>query len=170
MLFLRRGATTGPREGATFLERKEGIEGDGLDPLEALSRYRNKKPRDSDEAWLQSAIDTWLKAEGSLSLDRCFGVTYAGWCRFQRDEALRKAARLIDADGCTTGAQRLKAEWDRFISRGAWSAWRDDGQPPPDASLLGQALFWATRYNRSDSLTVRQIERIVRHIFTEKCR
>lgn len=167
MLFSMRGAAAG--KDATALDRDVGNTDESTDPVRALLRYRNKKPRDADEAWVQSKIDTWFKAKGELSLEQSFGVTYGRLCRFQRDEWLCEAASLIDADRISTGSEKLEAEWNRFISRGPWNAWRDDPAPPPDAARLHVALFWATRFNQSQSLTASQLARITKQIFSRKC-
>lgn len=144
----------------------------GAAPLLAIVRFADGGHTRNDYALLQKGFDTWLNAGGALPLERCLGLpsTHTGMRKFRRDHWLCKAASLIDADGSTTGAQKLEAEWNKFISRGPWYIWRDDGSPPADATPLSEALFWATRYNRSESLTARHMMRIVGHVFTEKCR
>lgn len=170
MWFSRRVEEKGSAKQITSLEEASSSTDESADPLKALLRYRNKKPRDRDEAWVQSKIDTWLKAKGALSLEQSFGVTYGRLCRYQRDEWLCEAASLIDADRISIGAEKLEAEWNRFISRGPWNTWRDEPEPPPDAARLHIALFWATRYNESQSLTARRIASIAGHIFSRKFR
>lgn len=143
----------------------------GAEPLLAIVRFTDGGLTDSDRALLQRGCDIWLNAGGSIPLERCLGLpsTHNGLRKMRRDHWLRKAAFLIDADGSTTGSQQLEAEWNRFLSRGPWAIWRDDAEPPRDATPLSEALFWATRYNRSESLTARHIARIVGHVFMEKC-
>jgi len=140
-------------------------------PLLAIVRFADGALTEVDRALLQKGFDIYLNAGGEIPLERCLGIpkTHTAWRKLRRDSWLRQAASLIDADGTTTGSQKLEAEWNKFISRGAWNAWRDDPEPPADASLLSVALFWATRYNRSQSLTARQIARIAGQIFTGKC-
>lgn len=144
----------------------------GAAPLLAIVRFTDGGLTDSDIALLQRGYDTWLNAGGTIPLERCLGLpsTHNGLRKLRRDHWLRKAASLIDADGSTTGSQQLEAEWNRFLSRGPWVIWRDDAEPPVDATPLSTALFWATRYNRSESLTARHIARIAGHVFMKKCR
>lgn len=145
---------------------------DEEDPLQALAHFTDGALTESGAALLRKAFDAYLNAGGEIPLERCLGIpsTHAARRRLRRDSWLRKAAMLIDADGSWTGSQKLEAEWNRFISRGPWQAWRADDRPPPEATPLSEALFYATVCNRSDSLTVKHIARIVGHIFTEKCR
>lgn len=145
---------------------------DGSAALLAIVRFVDGGLADADLELLQRGVDTWLNAGGTISLERCLGLpsTHNGLRRARRDHWLCKAASLVDADGSTTGSQMLEAEWNKFLIRGPWFIWRDESEPPPEATPLSEALFWATRYNRSESLTARQIARIVGHIFTEKCR
>lgn len=142
----------------------------GAAPLLAIIRLADGGLTESDRTLLQKGVDAWLNAGGAIPLERCLGLpsTHARVRRFRRDHWLCRAASLIEADGVSTGAQKLEAEWNKFLSRGPWSIWRDDAEPPPEASQLSRALFWATRYNRSESLKHRHIERIVRHVFKEK--
>lgn len=145
----------------------------GAAPLRAIIRFADGD-RLTEEDWLllKNGMDAWLNASGALPLERCLGLptTHTQMRILRRDHWLCKAAFLIDADGSTTGSQKLETEWTRFITRGAWYQWREDAGPPSAATPLSEALFWATRYNRSKSLTARHIARIVGHIFNEKCR
>jgi hypothetical protein len=142
----------------------------GVAPLKALVHLVDGGLTQSDLVLLQKGVDTWLNAGGALPLERCLGLpsTHTRVRKFRRDHWLCKAASMIDADGSTTGSQKLEAEWNKFLSRGPWFIWREESEPPPEATPLSQALFWATRYNRSESLTARHIARIVGHVFTEK--
>lgn len=144
----------------------------GADALRAIIRFVDGGFTESDSAILRRGLDTWLNASGALSVERCLRLpsTSNRMRILRRDHWLCKAALLLDADGSTTGAQKLEAEWNKFLSRGPWSTWRDDEEPPLEATALSKALFWATRFNRSESLTARHIARVAGHIFTEKCR
>jgi hypothetical protein len=150
----------------------DAVEAKAHDPLQAIVSFADGQFRDIDLALLQKGFDIYLNAEGAIPLERCLGIpsTHTGWRKLRRDSWLRRAALLINDDGITTGSQKLKFEWDLFISRGPWNLWRDDAEPPPDATPLSEALFWATRLNRSESLTDRQIARIVGKIFQRKIR
>lgn len=142
------------------------------DPLQALAHFTDGALTERGAALLRKGIDAYLNAAGEISLERCLGIaaTHSARRRLKRDTWLRKAAMLIDAGSSWAGSQKLEAEWNRFISRGPWQAWRADDHPPPEATPLSEALFYATVCNRSDSLTAKQIERITGHIFTGKCR
>lgn len=143
----------------------------GAAPLLAFVRLADGGLTETDWELLKNGVDTWLNAGGALTLERAFGLpsTHTGLRKLRRDHWLCKAAALIDADGSSTGSQKLEVEWNKFLSRGPWFIWRDDAEPPADATPLSKALFWATRYNRSESLTARHIARIVGHIFIGKC-
>jgi hypothetical protein len=137
------------------------------DPVQAIVRFTSGQATDIDRAVLQKGFHAFLNADGAVPLERCLGIptTPAGWRKARRDSWLCTAAGLLDATGSATGARALKSEWDRFISRGPWNAWRDEMDPPAGATPLSRALFYATMLNRSDSLTTRQLARIVGHIF-----
>lgn len=122
--------------------------------------------------WLRGCFDAFLSMNGAVPLERCLRLptTIAGWRRSRRDGWLIKAATLIEADDSPTGSAMLREEWNTFISRGPWQAWRDDSGPPRSATPLYEALFWASRFSRSKCLGAKQIERIAGHIFTKKCR
>jgi hypothetical protein len=142
------------------------------DPLQAIAHFTDGAPSAGEMALLRKGFDAYLNAGGEIPLERCLGIaaTHGARRRLKRDTWLRKAAMLIDAGSSWARSQKLEAEWNRFISRGAWQAWRADDHPPPEATPLSEALFYATMCNRSDSLTAKQIERITGHIFTGKCR
>lgn len=87
-----------------------------------------------------------------------------------RDFWLCAASRHVQERGPWKGAMALHAAWDSFVGRGPWRAWRDDAEPPPSASHLETALFWATRWSRGNVLGEQQVYRIVQHEFERKCR
>lgn len=124
-----------------------------------------------DLSWIQMIFDSHLRDNGSIQLERRMGLptTYEGTRIFNRNRWLCYAALLINADSAWSAGQKLENEWNRLVTRGAWSAWRDDEQPPSNIPPLSEALFYATRLNRSESLCAQQIYRIVQHIFTGKC-
>jgi len=140
---------------------------DGGDSLLALVHLADGGLTKSDLALLQEGAELWFSTGGVISLERCFRLpsTHTALRKYRRDHWLRKAAALIDADGSTTGSQKLETEWNKFITRGAWNVWRDDYAPPPGTSAFDEALFFATRYNRSKSLTARRLAQILGNIF-----
>ena len=147
-------------------------ENESPDPLRACLRFADGVQTESDIAWVSRAFAAYLRDSGSIPLERCLHLptTHAGWRRINRDIWLCKAARLVGHHGSWSESQRLAGEWERFISRGAWSSWRDEEAPPAYATDLSAALFYATRLNRSQGLNAKQIHRIVGHFSTEKSR
>lgn len=156
MLFFRSGAKNSDKGDEAVRSLDERI-----DPLKAISDYRSREPRDRYEAWVLQGFDNWIKAGGALSLEQSFGITYRRLCRFQRDEALRNAMSMIDANNIWIGSKKLEKEWNRFMTCGLWNAWRVNLTPPPEASKLHAALFWATLNNNSQSLTAARIRQIL---------
>lgn len=143
-----------------------------FEPLVALARFVDGVASPFELECLRGRVSAFLGCHGAVPLETCLRLpkTMTGWRKSRRNGWLMKAAELVDAEGGTTGSQKLEAEWNTFISRGPWQAWRDDSEPPVGAPPLAEALFWATRFNRSESLSAKQIERIAGHIFVEKCR
>lgn len=139
-------------------------------PLMALARFAAGIATDADLRLMRTAIDGYLSNSGTIPLERYLRLpnTHTAWRKSRRDSWLCKAAELIEADGHWTAAQKLEAEWNRFLTRGSWQVWRDDDAPPEYATPLSEALFYATRLNRSQSLNAKQISRIVGHIFKAK--
>lgn len=148
------------------------VRGKKLNAVSRIARIAGGQPSASDIAWLQQMFDLHLRDNGSIPLERRLGLptTFDKWRLFNRDMYLCQAALCIEADGAWSGAQKLEAEWTRFIDRGGWRFWRTDLHPPEEATQLSKALFYATQENRSESLSAQQIYRIVQHIFQEKCR
>lgn len=142
------------------------------DPWKSCARIADGKATDADLAWVGRAFSAFLCGNGEIPLERCLRLpsTHTGWRKFHRNTWLCKAASLIDVGGSWGGPKQLEIKWNKFISRGPWQAWRDDEHPPEYATKLNEALFYATRLNRSDSLNVKQISRITGHVFQVKSR
>lgn len=142
-----------------------------FDPFTAALRFVDGSPTQDDIQWIGRGFAACLVDMGAVPLERCLRLptTSNGWRELKRDQWLCKAATLINADRAWVGAEALHAEWARFIVA-RWPQWRDDELPPAHATPLSEALFYATRANRSDVLGPKQIRRIVGHIFTAKCR
>jgi hypothetical protein len=143
---------------------------DRPDPLKACIRFVDGNPTAADIAWIGSAFTTFLGDMGAIPLERCLRLptTHNAMRKLSRDQWLRKAASLLDVEGNWVGAQKLEAEWNRFIDRGPWQHWRDDESPPPLSSELNEALFYATRLNRSQALGVKHLSRIVGDTFSPR--
>ena len=141
-------------------------------PLQACMRFVDGKPTAEDIAWIGKALAAYLGKGGEIPLARCLRLptTHTGWRKLNRDRWLCKAAALIDSDGIWTGSQKLESEWTKFILRGPWKQWQDDDAPPDHATGLSEALFYATRLNRSQGLDAKQLCRIVGHVLQVKSR
>ncbi|MGZ9045943.1 MAG: hypothetical protein ACXW24_16095 [Telluria sp.] len=142
-----------------------------FDPFKAALRFVDGAPTTDDIAWVGRGFAACLVDMGAIPLERCLRLptTPNGWRELRRDQWLCKAASLIDAQRAWVGAESLHTEWTRFIGS-LWLLWRDDESPPSHATALSEALFYATRLNRSETLGTKQIRRIVGHVFASKCR
>jgi hypothetical protein len=140
--------------------------------LKACARFIKGAQTAADIAWVRQALTAYLGSAGEVPLERCLHLpsTHTAWRKTNRDQWLCKAAFLIDAEGSWSGSQKLEDEWKKFISRGPWGAWRDEENPPEHATALSEALFYATRLNRSQSLNAKQICRIAGQVFQMKSR
>lgn len=138
------------------------------DPWRSCARLADGKATVADLAWVGRAFSAFLCGNGTISLERCLRLpsTPTAWRIFHRNTWLCKAAFLIEG----SGPKQLETEWNTFISRGFWQSWRVDEHPPEYATALNEALFYATRLNRSESLGEKQIDRITRHVFQVKSR
>ncbi len=151
---------------------------DGLDELtgedaEAVARVvrlATGAATQDDQQFVHRAAKAWLMSNGSIPFERCLRLppTPEAFRRMQRDVWLCNAARQMEAQTDWEACTQLLAEWDRFLSRGPWREWRDEPEPPLWASSLQRALFFASRFNRGNSLGDRQLHRITRHVFRRK--
>lgn len=128
--------------------------------LEALSKDRRDQAS-VDQLWL--AAQSWLGCGGTVSMNRFLPLpaTGAKLAQANRDLWLRKAARLLGETLPTARAAALHRELTVFVSRGAWRAWADLRQPPEDASELRKCLFFAVKASDNETLSERQIHRIL---------
>jgi len=119
--------------------------------------------------WLQRGGAAWARADGAQTLERCLGLTTTpGQRRRRRRNALLQqvAAELPDAG--TPVARRVHAAWETFLSRGPWRAWRDLDAPPAGAAELHAALFWLSKLNDGDTLSVWHIADLLRGFFADE--
>jgi hypothetical protein len=160
--YVEGGATLG-RDGAAI---------SCTEPLVLLAKFTDGLATPFEVEWLRDGFAAFLSMEGAVPLERCLRLptTIASWRRARRDSWLMKAAAVIDADDSATGSLKLQKEWNIFLSRGPWLAWKEEAGPPPNTVALQEALFWASRLSRSKSLGAKQIERIAGHVFKKKCR
>ena len=124
---------------------------------------------------LRFAAHIFFKNRGHIPLDRILHLpcSTVAFQKALRNEHLCRAAALIHVPAGVSGTEQLHATWRAFVTRGLWVAWRDDDVPPADAGELFTELFYASRFTAerdgSRYLDVRQLRRIVGHIFRQKC-
>lgn len=135
---------------------------------------------DREQQWLINGLATWYRAKGAVSLQRCLGLppSWRKVAQAERDHYVRMAAGELLGEGRQSVRQvcaGLVAELDKFMTRGAWPAWKGLDEPPPGTSRLRAALFHVARLNDGRSITARHVARIlgetgVRRDCPEKCR
>lgn len=145
------------------------------DALAWLDRIANDNATPADRLRLCEALQAMRRDAGTgPSLERRLRLpaTAKKWRDAERDRSLNKAALQLDQAECFAELCRsLSVAWNRFVSRGLWSSWRDDDEPPIDASPLNTALFHATKFNARTTLSARQLERVLdHHQLAKKCR
>ena len=99
-----------------------------------------------------------------MSLQRCLGLpSWRKLAQAERDHYVRMAAgELLEANQSVRQlCAALVAELDRFVTRGAWRAWRGLDVPPPGTSRLRTAIFHITRLSAGKSITARHVARIL---------
>lgn len=126
--------------------------------LEALA---NGKPTMAAYQSLWFAAQMWLADSRDIPMERYAGLPATGPSlrRATRNLWLRHAALLVPPNTSEPVAQALHREWESFLSRGPWLAWRPHRSPPPEASALRQALFFASKLNNGDSVCLRTVQR-----------
>lgn len=146
-------------------------------PIQRLERFAAGRASPEETDVLRQQVSAFLFWEGAVSLERCLHAprSTAGWRNARRDYWLRRAGRLVAAEhpGASV-ADTLHAMWSKFLAPGGkWSRWKGDGKPPPDATQLSVALFYASRWHRAsvkgaltsrelrDVLTSRQLRRVL---------
>ena len=111
--------------------------------------------------WLSGALGSWFRAGGAIGLHRALHVP-PNPARMLRDYWLRVAAcALKQTDDPPNLARALTREWNTFVTRGPWVAWRDAGGPPENASVLRSALYHATVASGGRVLGQRQLKTII---------
>lgn len=148
--------------------------GEASAPIEMIRRFAGRRATPAD-------LDAMAKACGGLLRDHGAGpsleqrlrlpTTAAKWRAASRDLWISEAARHApQAAGPTAFCRALHRDWEQFITRGPWRQWRDELEPPTDASQFSRALFHATRENDGESLCAKQLGRVLAgQILVEKC-
>lgn len=130
--------------------------------LNALAGGR-RTPEDVEMVWI--AAQSWLENGCTQPIHRFLRLppTPGKLTDATRNLWLRRAAKQINIEcaSATSEARKLRHEIDAFVNRGPWRYWRDQQAPPADASELRKALFYAMKFNNGDTLSERQIYRIL---------
>lgn len=137
-----------------------------------LERFRDGRESPQDLQAMRSAIQAWYRAGGKVPLEQCLRLprTTRQHETTQRNEWLNKAAALL-LTSCSTRhqlTQTLSAEWNAFLLGNLWRGWRDDGEPPPGVAPINEALFHASRLNRGQSLTAKQLSNVLGNFLSLK--
>lgn len=144
---------------------------EAADPLLMLERIAAGDVGPDVFQWLRGCCSTWLLSGGAVPLERCMHLpnTPKRIQLAQRNEWIRRAAALSQAQTAYAAAVAVEAELSRFLSRGPWAHWRHLQSPPEGASRMGHALFHVARLNDGQALSAKQIWRVVGRGFVEKC-
>lgn len=112
-------------------------------------------------AWLIHAVQTWSRARGAVSMDRCMRLPPTpGQVRlFERDYWLLKAVEGMEGATLWERCRELSRQLAEFASRGPWRRWRDLQDPPRDATGLQVSLFYVAKSHGGQGLSTKQIHR-----------
>ena len=115
--------------------------------------------------WLREGFAAWARSDGAVSLERCLHLpgTATRARLMRRNLWLQVASKAIDAPEGWANASQLSAELERFLLRGPWRTWSTLENPPIDASDLRTALFYFSKTNKGETLSPKQIHRLLRH-------
>jgi hypothetical protein len=133
------------------------------DPFDLVERIVNGVLDADATRWVQRGFLTWIRSDGEIPLERCLHLprTSKQLQRLRRDDAIRDAGRLLDAPTSYALAKEVERELCQFIERGPWRHWRALGAAPEQSSKLRAALFVAVKCNDGESLSVKQLQRIL---------
>lgn len=138
-----------------------------VDTFDLVDRVVKGAIDDDALRWVRCGFQTWIRSEGAIPLERCLNLprTRKQRQRLRRDDAIRDAARLLkdELKGPTAYAlaQEVAARLNEFIERGIWRRWRELGAPPEQHSKLRATLFTVAQCNEGETLSVRQLQRIL---------
>lgn len=95
------------------------------------------------------ASQNWLAHGGRVSMERYLRLPTTGpqLTRASRNLWLRRASKLIQAEGRFLKAGELHRELNTFVTRSAWQTWKNLVRPPEDASELRKALFYVVKFS-----------------------
>lgn len=120
---------------------------------------------------LRECMAAYLLAGAEVSMERCMRVpnTPHRVRLAQRDAWIRKAALTLENRSSHAAATDLESELRRFVTRGRWAQLQGFKTPPEGLAPLTVCLFHIARLNDGETLSSRQIHRLIRHEFPEKC-
>jgi hypothetical protein len=134
-----------------------------LQALECMARFAAGTPTPGDEAYLSQCMRRWLDSGGKQRLEIALGlpVSPEAWRTLQRDMWVNTLALEHKGRSPWKTACNVEDAWTAFLSRGPWRHWRDDDEPPSHATTEQAGLYWASRFNRGNALSAKQISRIL---------
>ena len=136
-----------------------------LQAIEFAARCASGSDGESEGRWMRNGLAAWLRSGCTKSLERCLHLpsTEAERKRMLRNFWIVEAAAQMPASSEFAQSKELEREFNNFLSRGPWKAWRDIGEPPPGASKLRAALFHIAHENRDGkSLSYKTFYRALR--------
>ena len=142
--------------------------GSDSDAVARVVRLATGTGTSSDFSFVGKAAKAWLASNGDIPFERCLKLptTLDAFRLMKRNSWICEAAKNINVSGVHSGPMHLANQWAVFISRGPWRDWRDDAKPPEWAAPLSRALFFASHFNRGESLGGPHIGRIARQVFS----
>ena len=113
--------------------------------------------------WLVEAFRKFDEAEGRLPLERCLRLPTAAQRRLnERNFWLRTLGELVHEPRPVARAHAVARRLCAFMTRGPWRQWQATAAPPPNATDLEQALYFAARAIGSGAIPQwRQVARVI---------
>lgn len=147
----------------TVPEGRAAVKPTPIDAVQHASRLASGDVDAPTLAWVCDGVAVWIRACGALSLERCLRLPSTGrqMRKMRRDYWLAEAAKAVSARSTWLASVALETELRVFVSRGPWLVWREQANPPPDASQLRAALFHVAKEGDGHCLSARQIDRVL---------
>ena len=145
--------------------------GERADGLDLIERIAAGDFAPDVKARLRECMAAYLLAGAEVSMERCMRVpnTPHRVRLAQRDAWIRRAALLMKSRSSHAAAIALEGELYRFVTRGRWAQLQGLRAPPEGLASLTVCLFHIARLNDGDTLSSKQIHRLIRREFPEKC-
>jgi hypothetical protein len=128
--------------------------------------------RDDAQAWLADGFRRWLRAGGSISLQRALRLpaTVASLRRALRDRHLAEAFDALPAGLTAWQRARVLAEAAREFERRKWPLWRRHTAAPAEATRVEVALFYALKCGARLPATAQAFATLAKKIDAETSR